>query len=83
MLTTGKSFCRLTQALDQEYHAGRLEFNPSINRLKRAEASCQFCSNELWQFPDGCPYGKDKELPPDEGELEKIVQQVVHPTLIR
>jgi len=72
----------LSQVLEQEYHAGRLEYNPSINRLKRAEAACQFCANGLWQFPGGCHYGKDKEIPPAEGELERIVQQVIHPTLI-
>ena len=72
----------LAQVLEQEYHAGRLEYDPVINRLKRAEASCRFCANDLWQFPGGCLYGKDREIPPAEGELERIVRQVIHPDLI-
>jgi len=68
----------LAQVLQQEYNANRLVYDPQFNRLKRAGASCQFCNNELWRFPDGCPYGKDKETPPAEDELEKIVQQVIH-----
>jgi hypothetical protein len=27
-------------------------------RLDRSEGACQFCNNDLWQFPKGCPYEK-------------------------
>jgi len=67
----------LAEVLEQEYTAGRLVYDPKINRLKRAESSCQFCVNDLWKFPEGCPYGKDQEIPPKEGELEAIVRKVL------
>jgi hypothetical protein len=68
----------LANVLEQEYTAGRLLYDEKINRLKRAESSCQFCVNELWKFPEGCPYGKDQEMPPQEGELEQIVRKVLN-----
>lgn len=67
----------LAEVLEQEYNANRLVYDKKINRLKRAEGSCQFCVNELWQFPEVCPYGKNEETPPKAGELEKIVRQVI------
>lgn len=67
----------LASVLLQEYKANRLTYDDSIGRLKRTEGSCKFCVNDQWQFPEGCPYGKDKETPPKGGELEAIVQEVI------
>ena len=67
----------LAEVLQQEYNAGRLPFDSTIDHLKRPEGSCRFCLNELWKFPEGCPYGKEKETPPAAGELEEIVKQVI------
>ena len=72
----------LADVLNQEYKANRLVFDEGINRLKRPGGSCQFCTNELWKFPNGCLYGKEKETPSADGELEKIVQQVINTNLI-
>ena len=70
----------LADVLGQEYKADRLSYDPKINRLKRPDGSCNFCVNELWEFPEGCAYGKNLETPPTEGELEKIVQEVIATT---
>jgi len=67
----------LAKALEQEYNANRLIFDKKIKHLKRPEGSCQFCVNELWKFPDGCPYGKEKETPLNESKQKKIIQQVI------
>lgn len=71
----------LAEVLEQEYKANRLTFDANINRLQRPDGSCQFCVNELWTFPGGCPYGKDKETSPANGELEKIAQKIVSANL--
>ncbi|MCB9001416.1 MAG: hypothetical protein H6537_05510 [Bacteroidales bacterium] len=67
----------LARVLQQEYNAGRITYDASIKRLKRTEGSCKFCVNNLWQFVEGCPYGKNTITPPADGELEAIVRQVV------
>lgn len=63
----------LADVLTQEYRSKNLVYDPTINRLKRAEGGCKFCVNDLWKFPEGCPYKKDKEEGPAPGELEKLV----------
>ncbi len=67
----------LANVLIQEYNLGRIAYDEAIGRLKRAAGGCQFCVNELWQFPERCPYDKDKENPPAPGELEAIVKEVI------
>ncbi len=67
----------LADVLLQEYKDQQLVFDPAIDRLTRAEGSCRFCVNDLWTFPEGCPYGKEKEEAPQPGELETIVQKVL------
>jgi len=67
----------LADVLIQETNAGRLTYDAAIGHLRRAEGSCQFCVNESWQFPEGCPYGKPDESAPNAGELEAIVRSVI------
>ena len=67
----------LASVLQQEYNAGRIAYDGSIKRLKRTEGSCKFCVNGLWQFPEGCSYGKTAVITPAEGELEEVVGQVI------
>ncbi len=67
----------LASVLQQEYNAGRISYDESIGRLKRTEGSCQFCVNNLWQFTEGCPYGKEILPAPDDGELEAVAQQIL------
>jgi hypothetical protein len=45
--------------------------------LGRTAGSCQFCVNKRWQLPLGCPYEKNKEVPPPVGFLEKVARFVV------
>lgn len=45
--------------------------------LARNSGSCQFCVNQHWQFPLGCPYGKPKEPPPPPGFLEKVANEIL------
>lgn len=67
----------LADVIKQEYEAGRITYDERIKRLKRTEGSCKFCVNDLWQFPEGCPYGKDKETSPAAGALEAVVKEIV------
>lgn len=67
----------LAEVLQQEYSAGRLPFDSTIDHMKRPEGYCRFCLNELWKFPEGCAYGKEKETPAAAGKLEEIVKQVI------
>lgn len=50
----------IANALKQEYDLGRIKYDKSSNRLARADGPCHFCNNELWQFPERCPYDMDK-----------------------
>lgn len=66
----------LADVLLQELDAGRIAYDDSIKRLRRTEGGCRFCVNDLWKFPEGCPYGKPDEASPRPGELEGIVRKV-------
>lgn len=66
----------LADVLHQEFKAGRIEFDSSINRLKRANGGCKFCVNSLWSFPEGCPYNKHIETSPETDYLEGVVRQI-------
>lgn len=67
----------LAEVLVQELEDDRLQYDEKINRLKRNEGSCQFCVNNLWTFPEGCAYDKNLEQPPKEGELERVVKDII------
>jgi hypothetical protein len=42
----------------QEYEAGRIKLDKKTEHLVRTGGPCRFCSNELFRFKEGCPYGK-------------------------
>ena len=46
----------ISKALKQEHVLGNIAINNKTGKLKRTDGSCNFCSNEKWQFPDGCQY---------------------------
>jgi hypothetical protein len=41
--------------------------------LTRSDGPCEFCENDKWKFPLGCPYGKPLEPKYPIGFLEKVV----------
>jgi hypothetical protein len=67
--------------LQDLYKAGALSYAAKTaskpGYLGRTEGSCQFCINQHWQFPLGCPYGKNLETAPPAGFLEKVSQAMV------
>lgn len=67
----------LADALQQEWEAARLAYREDINRLQRADGPCHFCVNDLWEFPEGCPYGKTSESVPTAGPLEAVTRVIV------
>lgn len=67
----------LANVLLQEMKSGRIAYDAGIKRLHRAEGHCRFCVNDLWEFPEGCPYGKTSEPVPDAGKLEAISRAIV------
>ncbi len=48
--------------------------------LARADGPCEFCDNEKWKFPLGCPYGKPLETKYPVGFLEKVVAAMLSGT---
>ncbi|HKV93925.1 MAG TPA: GTPase [Candidatus Angelobacter sp.] len=70
----------MAAVLDDLFKQGTLAWqdqDKGTGFLARTSGSCQFCVNQHWQFPLGCPYGKTKEQPPPSGFLEKVAKQVV------
>jgi hypothetical protein len=65
------------QGITQEILLGNLEYDDSKNHFKRSQGPCRFCVNSLWNFPEGCAYGKPDEPAEPEGFLEKVVEQVI------
>lgn len=49
--------------------------NPSY--LSRGDGPCQFCKNDHWEFPLGCPYGKPSEKQYPLGFLEQVAAKVI------
>jgi hypothetical protein len=45
--------------------------------LTRGDGPCQFCVNERWHFPKGCPYGKPDEKQHAVGFLEQVVSALI------
>jgi hypothetical protein len=45
--------------------------------LGRTSGPCQFCVNDHWKFPQGCPYGKPDESQFPDGFLTKVAQQML------
>ncbi len=60
--------------LDAMYKKKELTYGRvgNIEALTRTEGACQFCVNDHWKFPLGCPYGKPEETQPPVGWLEKV-----------
>lgn len=42
----------------QEHSKEPFITNTDAKHLDRAQGDCKFCVNDLWQFPEGCEYGK-------------------------
>jgi hypothetical protein len=45
--------------------------------LSRGDGPCQFCDNNHWQFPQGCPYGKPTVKQYPIGFLENVAQEII------
>jgi hypothetical protein len=46
--------------------------------LTRGDGPCQFCVNERWKFPKGCPYAKPDEKQYTVGFLEQVVAALIN-----
>jgi hypothetical protein len=71
----------MAEVLAQLYDSNTMTYTAATKDksgyLTRTEGSCQFCVNEHWEFPLGCPYDKEKETPPPVGFLEKVAEAIV------
>jgi len=69
----------MAAVLDRMYKKGELTYGRvgKIDALTRTEGGCQFCVNDHWKFPLGCPYGKPDEKQPPVGWLEKVAAALV------
>jgi hypothetical protein len=70
-------FEMMASVLLDMYRAGELTYDKKTGHLSRAQGSCHYCVNDLWQFPEGCPYEKDKEKPDEPGKLEQVVEKIL------
>ena len=70
-------FQLMAEAMAQEYAVGTITFDANTGHLRRGGGRCDFCVNDKWQFPEGCPYGKpsEKKLLPDE--LQNVVKTIL------
>ena len=66
----------MAAVLQQMYSEGQLAYtNPTRGNqgfLTRSSGPCEFCVNDHWRFPKGCPYGKPDEPKYPVGFLEKV-----------
>jgi hypothetical protein len=62
------------------YDSGAVTYGPvgdgSLNALRRTAGGCQFCVNDHWTFPLGCPYGKPSEPQPPTGFLREVAAAI-------
>lgn len=66
----------MANVLVQETETGRIAFDDQAKRLRRTSGGCQFCVNDLWEFPEGCAYGKPGEQMPAPGHLQAVVAEI-------
>jgi hypothetical protein len=70
----------MAAVLEQMYSGGQLAYtNPSAGKqgfLTRSDGPCQFCVNDHWKFPKGCPYDKPNEPKYPVGFLEKVTGSI-------
>jgi hypothetical protein len=45
--------------------------------LSRGDGPCQFCENNHWKFPLGCPYSKPQEKQYPLGFLEQVAAKII------
>lgn len=68
--------------MEDLYEEGRLTYRSgtasTTGYLERSVGSCQFCVNDHWKFPLGCPYRKNELTPPPAGFLARVAQQIVN-----
>lgn len=68
---------QMTEVLNDLYLSKKLQFSDSHGYLERSKGACQFCVNDLWSFPAGCPYENIKEKQPPIGTLDQIASEIV------
>jgi hypothetical protein len=70
--------------LEQMYTQGQLAYTSATSStagyLKRGSGPCEFCVNDHWNFPKGCPYGKPDEMKYPVGFLEKVTEAMTNLT---
>jgi hypothetical protein len=69
----------LATVLEDLYAHGRLTHTTTGDRqvLTRSQGGCQFCVNDHWTFPQGCPYGKPEESQPPAGYLAAVTKRLM------
>ncbi|MBL4692664.1 MAG: hypothetical protein JKY92_04975 [Magnetovibrio sp.] len=70
-------FEMMGEALADEYHNGGLGYDAQSNRLIRTKGPCDFCTNDVWEFPEGCAYKSNKIKPYKEGALGGVVRKIL------
>jgi len=73
----------MAAVLEQMYSEGQLAYtNPVSGKhgfLTRSSGPCEFCVNDHWKFPNGCPYSKPDEPKYPVGFLEKVTAAMTKP----
>ncbi len=72
----------LGSVLNDLYTQGQLTMSSSHDAgedmvLTRSVGGCQFCVNDHWSFPQGCPYDKPNEPQPPVGFLAAVTRELI------
>lgn len=71
----------MAKVLAEEYKEGIILYDEKLGHLIRTDGPCNFCVNDLWTFPEGCPYGKPDEKHSSVPEqLDRAVQEILGKT---
>jgi len=72
----------MAAVLEQMYSKGQLAYTSPTSStpgfLTRGSGPCEFCVNDRWNFPKGCPYGKPDEKKYPVGFLEKVTDALTN-----
>jgi len=71
----------LANVLAQMYSGGYITYTSRQNNhtgfLTRGSGPCEFCVNQHWEFPKGCPYNKPNEKKYSVGFLERVAEAMI------
>lgn len=69
------------EGIAQEILLGNVGLDGQSGHLVRSDGPCNFCVNDRWEFPEGCPYRKPEEPRIARGVLATVAHDVTNQLL--